>query len=219
MSRGTNWLSVIISWMTRDRMSIIVLQYARCRMRIVLSRCDVTWSYLMFQGRVTLFVCVAVTWLFTRNTPIYKTYTCQKNIFYSYLYTGSSSVTDTGLPSASDKLFTWGLSFVPHWCRGFSSSQILYCTVANVTYPNISKEHSITCNRVSRSHTEDGGNTFLWNVSKYLPPVMTLLPRSLESPVIALLTCYHLTCGNCLFRIFYLLTYSMEQSPSWEANQ
>jgi len=90
-----------------------------------------------------------------------------------------------------------------HWSWGFSSSQILYCTVANVTYPNISKEHSITCNRVSRSHTEDGGNTVLWNVSKYLPPVMTLLPRSLESPVIALLTCYHLTCGNCLFRIFY----------------
>ena len=31
----------------------------------------------MLQGRVTLFMCVAVTWLFTRKTPIYKTYTCQ----------------------------------------------------------------------------------------------------------------------------------------------
>jgi len=73
--------------MTRDRTSIIVLRQARRRMRIVLSRCDVTWSDLMSQGRLTLWRhsalrCdvtprYAVTWLFTRKTPIYKTYTCQ----------------------------------------------------------------------------------------------------------------------------------------------
>jgi len=58
-------------------MSIIVLRYARRRMRIVSQgrlklrrhsalRCDVTPRY-------------AVTWLFTRKTPSHKTYTCQKN--------------------------------------------------------------------------------------------------------------------------------------------
>ena len=40
--------------MTRDRMSIIVLRQVRRRMRIVLSRCDVTWNDLMSQGRLTL---------------------------------------------------------------------------------------------------------------------------------------------------------------------
>ena len=60
---------------TDERMSIIVLRYARRRMRIVsqgrltlwrhsASRCDVTPRY-------------AITWLFTRKTPSYKTYTCQ----------------------------------------------------------------------------------------------------------------------------------------------
>ena len=68
----------IVPYKTDDRMSIIVLRYMRRRMRIVSQgrltlwrhsalRCDVTPRY-------------AVTWLFTRKTPSYKTYTCQKII-------------------------------------------------------------------------------------------------------------------------------------------
>jgi len=38
---------------------------------------------------------------------------------------------------------------------------MLYCTVANVTYPIVSKEHSVSSNRVNRSHTEDGGSKVL----------------------------------------------------------
>ena len=50
--------------------------------------------------------------------------------------------------------------------------------------------------------TEGTGSSEMY-VSKYLPLAMTSLPRSHESPVIALLTSYHLTCSDCLFRIFY----------------
>jgi len=90
-----------------DRMSIIVLRYARRRMRIVSQghltlwrhsalRCDVTPRYAVTSLRVTLWRhsalrCdvtprYAVTWLFTRKTPIYKTYRCQKR--QSYPITG-----------------------------------------------------------------------------------------------------------------------------------
>ena len=66
----------IVPYKTDDRMSIIVLRYARRRMRIVSQGRLTLWRHSTLCCDVTLRY--AVTWLFTRKTPSYKTYTCQK---------------------------------------------------------------------------------------------------------------------------------------------
>jgi len=84
----------IVPYKTDDRMSIIVLRYARRRMRIVSQgrltlwrhsalRCDVTPRY-------------AVTWLFTRKTASHKTYTCQNITVY---VSGHTETDTTGMLS------------------------------------------------------------------------------------------------------------------------
>jgi hypothetical protein len=65
----------IVPYKTDDRMSIIVLRYARRRMRIVSQGRLTLWRHSALRCDVTL--SYAVTWLFTRKTPSYKTYTCQ----------------------------------------------------------------------------------------------------------------------------------------------
>jgi len=66
----------IVPYKTDDRMSIILLRYARRRMRIVSQGRLTLWSHSALRCDVT--PRYAVTWLFTRKTPMYKAYTCQK---------------------------------------------------------------------------------------------------------------------------------------------
>jgi len=71
----------IVPYKSDDRMSIIVLRYARRRMRIVSQSRLTLWRHSALRCDVT--PRYAFTWLFTRKTPSYKTYTC-KNLINNY---------------------------------------------------------------------------------------------------------------------------------------
>jgi len=68
----------IVPYKTDDRMSVIVLRYARCRMRIVSQGRLTLWRHSALHCDVT--PRYAVTWLFTKEIPSYKINTCQNTV-------------------------------------------------------------------------------------------------------------------------------------------
>ena len=91
MQKQIDATQYIVPYKMDDRMSIIVLQYVRRRMRNVSQGRLTLWRHSALRCHVTLRY--AVTWLFTRKTPSYKIYACQNRVRTNIPKTESNNAT------------------------------------------------------------------------------------------------------------------------------